>query len=99
MMGLVLTYRDDRHLDHLLEAIRRSSIEILRDGSAFWFRRGRGLVRGSCWRIDAHVPAMYFGFGHPFNPFLWPSDGCLLREIEQTFLANGSSKVDPERLG
>ena len=102
MMGPLLAYRDDEHLDRMLEVIRGSNIEVLRDGasrsSAFRFRRGRGLVRGSCWRTASPVPVMYFGFGHPFNPFLWPSDGLLLREIEQVFLANGSSRVNPEAL-
>jgi hypothetical protein len=101
-MGPLLAYRDDEHLDRMLEATSGSNIEVLRDkvsrSSAFWFRRGRGLVHGSCLRTVSSVPVMYFSFGHPFNPFLWPSDGRLLREIERTFLANGSSSVDAKTL-
>jgi|GEM_PF-7129122 len=102
MMGPLPAYRDDEHLGQMLEALRGSNIEVLRDGAsrgwAFRFRGGFGLVTGSCWRTVSPLPVMYFGFGHPFNPFLWPSDSILLRVIEQVFLANRSSRIDPETI-
>lgn len=102
MMGPLLAYRDDVHLDRLLETTRAAKIEIVRDEAsrapAFWFRRRWGLVHGTCWRTDSSRPVIYLGYGHPRNLLLWPSDGRLLREIRQSFLANGSSTVDPETL-
>lgn len=100
MMGPILTYRDEAHLERLFQALRSRKIRILRDegsrGPAFWFRRRFGLVRGSCWPDASPGPEMYFGFGHPLNPLLWPSDHRLLGEIRETFLANGSVRIDPE---
>jgi hypothetical protein len=102
MMGPLLTYQDDAHLDRLLAASFALGLQILPDGTqqtrAFWFRRRFGLVHGTCWPAYESQPMMYFGFGHPFNPLLWQSDGHLLQEIEQVFLTNGSSRVDPASL-
>ena len=98
MMGPLLTYGGDAHLERLLVALRASYFDIWPDktvhGTAFWFRRGWGLVHGSCRATEALQPTMYFGFGHPFNPLLWSADGRVLKELERVFLANGSSPVD-----
>ncbi len=98
MMGPLLAYRDDAQLDVLLDALRAIGIEVVpHDASgrpAFRFRRGWGLVRGSCWSAERSRPMLYLGFGHPFNPLLWRPDRRLLGEIEREFVANGSSRPD-----
>ena len=102
MMGPLLEYRDGEHLDRLLLAARAVTIDVYPDGAArrpaFWFRRGRGLVHGSCWDTKVPAPMIYFSFGHTFNPFLWTCDGRLLSEIEQVFIMHGSRRIAPEEL-
>ena len=50
MLGPYLTYNDEPHLERLLSAARAARIDVQPDSeshSAFWFRRGWGLVHGS----------------------------------------------------
>ena len=94
MIGPLLTYDDELHLERLLSAARIAHIDVQPDPercSAFRFRRGRGLVHG--FRDWGAPGQLYFGFGHPCNPLLWSSDGRLLREIEQLFLTHGSRPI------
>ena len=94
MMGPLLTYDGDLHLELLLNASRNAHIEVQPDftyRSAFQFRRGWGLVRG--FRDWGAPGKICFGFGHPFNPLFWPADGKLLRDLEQLFLAHGCCPV------
>jgi|SRR6185437_16818497 len=98
-MGMGPLYSCDGHADieRLLAAVRGAGIRIASDptsSQAYWFRRGLGLVHGSYWGGTRH--ALYFGFGHPFNPFLWAADAKLLRSIEAVLEANGSRSLEVE---
>ena len=87
----------DADTERLLAAVRAAGICVTPDGNfsdAYWFRRGFGLVHGDRW--DGAMPALYFGFGHPFNPLLWAADGNLLRAIGVVLRANGSKKLTLE---
>ena len=101
MMGPVLTFRDPSHLDRLLATASAAGIRVVTGGAssgeAFSFRRGLGRVSAQHWP-SLSEPALYFGFGHPFNPLLWAADGRLLRRIEGVFLANGSRRLSTEEL-
>ena len=85
--------------ERLLAAVRAAGIRVTSDRAsahAYWFRRGFGLVHGSRW--DGARPALYFGFGHPFNPFLWAVDAKLLRAIEGVLETNGSRRLAIEEV-
>lgn len=102
MMGPLHRFRDNEHLKQLLDAASASGISIAEDDSAdlpgaYWFRKGLGKVHGSVGTEDWES-MMYFGFGHPFNPLLWHSDGTLLKRIETIFLSQGSERLHPSDL-
>jgi len=85
---------DDADIERLLAAVRAAGVRVTPDNSsadAYWFRRGFGLVHGSRW--NGAKPVLYFGFGHPFNPFLWAADAKLLHAIEVVLEANGSRRL------
>ena len=102
MMGPLLSYRDDEDLERLLSAVRVAGIDVAEEPAkenqrSFWFRRGWGLIHGTAsteWGEMSRTPAAYFGFGHPFNPFLWWADERLLRVIKRTFTRNGSKEIN-----
>ena len=92
MLGPFLTYDDEPHLELLLSAVRAAHIDVQpapERRSGFWFRRGWGLIHGTPSQ-DGSQSNLCFGFGHPFNPLLWPADRRLLREIKRVFLVHGS---------
>ena len=99
MIGRTHIYKDSEHLKMLLDKLRESGIEInpidKTDLESYSFRSGLGRVYGSIGFGDVKT-SIYFGFGHPFNPFLWFSDSKLLKQIQDVLLSNGSDKIKYE---
>lgn len=95
MMGPLYSIRDEPHLERMLTGIREAGISVIPDERcerAFWFRRGYGLVWGGVWE---NLSGLYLGFGHPFNPLLWPADGSLLHDVERELRMCGSRWIVP----
>lgn len=96
MEGPYLSYRDPEHLELLLAELRAAGVRVLLEDRGLGFRRGWGRIHGWLWHPSSSPrPVVYLGFGHPFNPLLWPADARLVREIQRVFLANGSHRIDP----
>ena len=97
-MGPLHRFRDREHLNRMISAIRGSGISVTDDRSAntigtYIFRKGLGKVVGAIG-AEEWESMMYFGFGHPFNPIFWYSDGKLLKQIESIFLSQGSERIE-----
>ena len=96
-MGPLHKFRGPHHLDKLLAEAQIVGIKVTPDkkgssSEAFWFRRGLGLIHGSVGFVGCET-VIYFGFGHPFNPFFWYSDNRLMKSIQHVFVSNGSESV------
>lgn len=97
MMGPLHRFRDQEHLTQLFDAIVESGISIAKDHSTispqtYVFQQGLGKILGSVG-TEEWESMIYFGYGHPFNPLLWYSDGILLKKIEAIFLSQGTGRV------
>jgi hypothetical protein len=98
MMGPLYKFRDDDHLNRMIESVRSFGISVVEDprvdsSGAYCFRKGIGKVHGAIG-TDEWDSMIYLGFGHPMNPFLWYFDGALQKQIETVFLAEGSERIN-----